>query len=69
LSPSLRLSGQWVSWFAGEGSTAANIQMSFVVEASAARSGLDHTRPKLMACLERIRARSAYNRALDEVAG
>ena len=48
---------------------AANIQMSFVVEASAARSGLDHTRPKLMACLERIHARSAYNRALDEVAG
>ena len=48
---------------------ATNIQMSFVVEASAARSGLDYTRPKLMACLERIRARSAYNRALDEVAG
>jgi len=69
LSPPLRLSGQWLSWFAGEESTAANIQMSFVVEASAARGGLDHTRPKLMACLERIHARSAYNRALDEVAG
>jgi len=69
LSPPLRLSGQWLSWFAGEESTAANIQMSFVVEASAARGGLDHTRPKLMACLERIHARSAYDRALDVIAG
>jgi glutathione S-transferase len=40
--------------------------MSFVVEASAVRGGLDHTRPKLMAWLERIRARSAYNRALEK---
>jgi glutathione S-transferase len=52
------------TWFAGEEFTAADIQMSFVVEASAARGGLDHTRPKLMAWLERIHARSAYNRAL-----
>ena len=54
------------TWFAGEEFTAADIQMSFVVEASAARGGLDPTRPKLMAWLERIHARSAYNRALEK---
>ena len=53
------------TWFAGEEFTAADIQMSFVVEASAARGGLDHTLPKLMAWLERIHARPAYNRALE----
>ena len=54
------------TWFAGEEFTAADIQMSFVVEASAARGGLDHTRPRLMAWLERIHARPAYNRALEK---
>jgi glutathione S-transferase len=54
------------TWFAGEEFTAADIQMSFVVEASAARGGLDHTRPRLMAWLERIHARPAYNRALQK---
>jgi glutathione S-transferase len=54
------------TWFAGEEFTAADIQMSFVVEASAARGGLDHTRPKLMAWLEGIHARSTYNRALEK---
>ncbi|HTQ00768.1 MAG TPA: glutathione S-transferase [Casimicrobiaceae bacterium] len=53
------------TWFAGEAFTAADIQMSFVVEASAARGGLDHARPKLMAWLERIHARPAYQRALE----
>jgi glutathione S-transferase len=53
------------TWFAGDEFTAADIQMSFVVEASAARGGLDHTRPKLMAWLARIHARPAYNRALE----
>ena len=45
------------TWFAGEEFTAADVQMSFVVEASAARGGLDHMRPKLMAWLERIHDR------------
>lgn len=53
------------TWFAGEAFTAADIQMSFVVEASVARGGLDKTRPKLMAWLERIHARPAYQRALN----
>jgi glutathione S-transferase len=54
------------TWFAGKEFTAADIQMSFVIEASAARGGLDHTRPKLMAWLERIHERPAYNRALEK---
>ncbi len=53
------------TWFAGEAFTAADIQMSFVVEASVARGGLDKTRPKLMAWLERIHARPTYQRALN----
>jgi glutathione S-transferase len=36
------------------------------MEAAAARAGLDATRPKLMAFLERIHARPAYQRALDK---
>jgi len=53
------------SWFAGEEFTGADIQMSFVVEASAARGGLDKSRPRLMAWLDRIHARPAYQRALE----
>lgn len=49
-------------WFAGDRFTAADIQMSFPVEAAAARVGKD--RPRLQAFLERIRARPAYQRAL-----
>jgi len=52
-------------WFAGAGFTAADIQMSFPLEASAARGGLDASRPRLMAWLERIHARPAYRRALE----
>ncbi|RSZ41185.1 MULTISPECIES: glutathione S-transferase [unclassified Variovorax] len=52
-------------WFAGDAFTGADIQMSFVVEASRARGGLDAKRPKLLAYLERIHARPAYKRALE----
>ncbi|QNK74036.1 glutathione S-transferase [Variovorax sp. PAMC28562] len=52
-------------WFAGENFTGADIQMSFPVEAAKARGGLDATRPKLMAYLDRIHARPAYKRALE----
>jgi glutathione S-transferase len=51
--------------FAGAEFTAADIQMSFPVEASAQRAGLDASRPKLMAWLKRIHARPAYRRALE----
>ncbi|MGO4392010.1 glutathione S-transferase [Variovorax sp. M-6] len=52
-------------WFAGDAFTGADIQMSFPVEAARARGGLDASRPKLMAWLERIHARPAYRRALE----
>ena len=52
-------------WFAGAGFTAADIQMSFPVEAAAARAGLDAGRPRLMAWLDAIHARPAYRRALE----
>ncbi len=52
-------------WFAGEDFTGADIQMSFPIEAAQARGGLDASRPKLMAYLERIHARPAYKRALE----
>ncbi|HLS57633.1 MAG TPA: glutathione S-transferase [Zeimonas sp.] len=54
------------TWFAGDEFTAADIQMSFVVEASATRGGLGADHPKLMAWLERIHARPAYQRALEK---
>jgi glutathione S-transferase len=53
------------AWFAGEEFSAADIQMSFPIEAARARGGLDAHRPRLMAFLEKIHARPAYRRALD----
>jgi len=53
------------AWFAGEEFSAADIQMSFPVEAAAQRAGLDGSRPKLMAFLKTIHARPAYRRALE----
>ena len=52
-------------WFAGNEFSAADIQMSFPIEASAQRAGLDASRPKLMAFLKRIHARPAYKKALE----
>jgi len=52
-------------WFAGSDFSAADIQMSFPVEAAAQRAGLDASRPKLMAFLKKIHARPAYRRALE----
>jgi glutathione S-transferase len=53
------------TWFAGEEFTAADIQVSFVLEAAAARGGFGAKYPKLAAFLERIHARPAYQRALE----
>jgi glutathione S-transferase len=53
------------AWFAGDDFSAADIQMSFPLEAAAARGGLDGKYPKLSAFLERIHARPAYQRALE----
>lgn len=51
-------------WFAGSEFTAADVQMSFPIEAAAARGGLDARWPKVAAFLQRIQARPAYQRAL-----
>lgn len=52
-------------WFAGSDMTAADIMMSFPLEAARARAGLDRSRPATLAWLERIHARPAYQRALE----
>ena len=52
-------------WFAGADFSAADIQMSFPLEAAAQRAGLDSSRPNLMAFLKRIHARPAYKKALE----
>jgi glutathione S-transferase len=53
------------TWFAGGTFTAADVQMSFPVEA-AARASLGGSYPKLQAFLERIHARPAYQAALKK---
>jgi len=53
-------------WFAGGEFSAADVQMSFPLEASVVRGGLDARRPRLMAFLERIHARPAFRRAIDK---
>ena len=53
------------AWFAGEQFTAADVQMSFPLEIAVPRAGLNTSRPKSMAFLERIHAREAYKRALE----
>jgi len=50
-------------WFAGAAFSAADIQMSYPVEAAATRADLS-ARPNTRAWLERIHARPAYQRAL-----
>ena len=52
-------------WFAGDQFSGADIQMSFPVEAAASRGVLNSGRPHLMAFLDRIHARPAYQRALE----
>src|ERR1700747_442937 len=54
------------TWFAGSEFSAADIQMSFPLEAAAARGGLEQGHPQAMGFLERIHARPAYIRALDK---
>ncbi|MEA3008313.1 MAG: glutathione S-transferase [Sphingomonadales bacterium] len=51
-------------WFAGDAFTAADVMMSFPLEASRHRAGLDESRPSLIDWLERIHARPAYGAAL-----
>jgi glutathione S-transferase len=53
-------------WFAGPEFTAADVMMSFPLEAGASRGGALDGRPKVKAFLEKIHARPAYRRALEK---
>lgn len=73
LGPNLRANLDFVedalgqsSWFAGEELSAADVQMSFPLEAAAVRAGKDRERPRSRAFIERIRARPAYRRAMEK---
>ncbi len=52
-------------WFAGDRFSAADIQMSYPLEAAQARAGLDTRHPATLDFLGRIRARPAYQRAVE----
>lgn len=52
-------------WFAGDAFSAADVMMSFPVEAAGSRVGYGADKPKLKAFLQRIHARPAYQRALE----
>ncbi|MDB4936137.1 MAG: putative glutathione S-transferase [Labilithrix sp.] len=52
-------------WFAGKEFSAADIQMSFPLEAAAARAAAGLRIPHIEAFLEKIHARPAYQRALE----
>lgn len=51
-------------WFAGDAFSAADVMMSFPLEAARSRAGLDASRPRLIDWLDRIHARPAYATAL-----
>ena len=52
-------------WFAGDEFTAADVMMSFPLEASRGRAGLDDRYPNIFAWLQQIHAQPAYARALE----
>ncbi len=51
-------------WFAGDTPSAADIMMSFPLEAARSRAGLDARRPAIAAWLDKVHARPAYQAAL-----
>ena len=54
------------TWFAGEDFSAADVMMSFPLEAAGARANAFEGRPRLKAFVERCHARPAYRRALEK---
>ncbi|WP_153139351.1 glutathione S-transferase family protein [Paraburkholderia agricolaris] len=52
-------------WFVGTDFTAADVQMSFPLEAATARGGMEGQIPAVVDFLKRIHARPAYQRALE----
>lgn len=72
ISPQLKLHLDYLEselarneWFVGNEFTAADIQLSFPLEAAVMRAGLDASWPRLHAFLQKIHARPAYLRALE----
>ena len=51
-------------WFAGDEITAADVMMSFPLEAARSRGGLDASRPHTIAWLKKVHARPAYQAGL-----
>ena len=52
-------------WFAGDQFSAADVMMSFPLEAARARAGLGASRPATIAWLDKVHARPAYQQALE----
>jgi len=55
----------FTGWFVGSEFSAADIQMSFPMEAAMARSGLQDKLPHIAAFVKRVQQRPAYKRALE----
>ncbi len=53
-------------WFCGDEMTAADIQMGYAVDAAEVRANLDDDYPNLAGYLQRVRARPAYQAALEK---
>ena len=51
-------------WFTGDAMTAADVMMSFPLEAARSRAGLDASRPATIAWLDKVHARPAFQQAL-----
>ena len=73
VDPQLEVQLDWIeselaksTWFAGEELTAADVQMSFPVQAAVARGTGGTNRPRMKAFVERVEARPAYQRALEQ---
>jgi glutathione S-transferase len=73
IGPQLRLHVDYMEselarspWFAGDRFSAADIQMSFPIEAALARGAITDAQPRLRAFLARIHDRPAYRRALEK---
>lgn len=53
-------------WFAGSEISAADVMMSFPLEAASGRSGIADTRPRIRAFVAKLQSREAYKRALEK---
>lgn len=54
------------TWVCGDDFSAADVQLSFPLEAACARGGLDTKYPNLAALIARMHARPAYRKALEQ---